>query len=254
MTAAAPSSDPVTTSPDAATPDYSVPALDKALDILELLSSEAGGLTQSQVADAVGRSTSQIFRVLATLERRGYLYRDRQSGLYSLSTRMFDLAHRHPPLRGLVQLAVGPMRDLAEKIAQSCNLSVLDADRVRVIAQVESPADFGYRVRVGATFPLLATASGAVLLAGAPSDVRARFPGAEFPDIAAAGYFSRPDPLQAGITDVVVAIVDAAGTTTAALTVPYVATTFSTVSVDAVIEAALDTARTIAGRLRGMAS
>ena len=50
---------------------YSAPALDEGLDILELLSDEAGGLSQSEIAEATGRSVGQIFRVLATLERRG---------------------------------------------------------------------------------------------------------------------------------------------------------------------------------------
>jgi len=232
-------------------PDYTAPALDKGLDILELLAGEAGGLTQSQIADSVGRSVGQIFRVLVTLERRGYLSRDRQSGLYLLSTRMFDLAHRHPPLRGLIQVATGPMRELAERVSQSCNLSVLDGDVVRIIAQVESPADFGYRVRVGAIFSVEATATGAVLVSGAPADVRERFGAVADPAIVADGYLARADSLQAGITDVVVAITDATRVTVAALTVPYVATTFSAVDADAVVAAALRTASTIAGRLHG---
>jgi DNA-binding IclR family transcriptional regulator len=231
----------VTPSADAGS-EYAAPALDKGLDILELLADEAGGLTQSEVADAVGRTASQIFRVLATLERRGYIYRDRQSGLYALSTKVFDLAHRHPPLRGLVAVAVGPMRQLADEIAQSCNLSVIDADRVRILEQVESPADFGYRVRVGATFPIDSTASGSVLSAGSGSG------------IASAGFVSRPDPLQAGITDVVAAITDGSGRTIAALTVPYVATSFSATGVDEVVSRTIATAQTIGERLRGISS
>ena len=114
------------------TTDYSAPALDKALDILELLAGEAGGLTQTEIAEAVGRNVSQIYRVLATLERRGYLTRDDRSGRYVLSMALFDLAHRHPPLRGLVQLAAGPMRELADGIRQSCNLSVDEIGRAHV--------------------------------------------------------------------------------------------------------------------------
>ena len=35
------------------------------------------------------------------------------------------------------------MRELSDRVQQSCNLSVLDMGAVRVVAQVESPADFG---------------------------------------------------------------------------------------------------------------
>ena len=237
-----------------AAPEYSVPGLEKGLDILEVLSAEAGGLTQSQLADAVGKTVSQVFRVLATLERRGFIARDRQSGLYLLSTRMFDLAHRHPPLRGLIQLAIGPMRELADTLAQSCNLSVLDEDRVRILAQAESPADFGYRVRVGATFPIESTASGAVLLSGAPADLRERFPAVDTTGIAERGHLSRPDAMQAGVTDVVVAIRDTIGVTIAALTIPYIATSYSETALGVVIESALDTAQAIEVKLKGIPS
>jgi DNA-binding IclR family transcriptional regulator len=229
-----------------AAPEYAVPALEKALDILELLADQAGGLSQTAIADATGRSVGQIFRVLASLERRGYLVRDRQSGLYGLSTMLFDLAHRHPPLRGLVLRATAPMRELAEQIRQSCNLSVLDLGRVRVIAQVESPADFGYRVRVGALFQVGGTATGSVLVAGAADDVRAALSAqcdqAELGLAMQQGFLRRADALQPGITDIVVPVRDAQGETVAALTVPYIATTFSgsreTVVLDAALRAA----------------
>ncbi|MCU1441405.1 MAG: IclR family transcriptional regulator [Rhodoglobus sp.] len=213
-------------------PEYAAPALEKGLDILELLAGEAGGLSQSEIAEATGRSVGQIFRVLATLERRGYVSRDRQSGIYAFSMKTFDLAHRHPPLRGLIAIATPPMRDLADRVRQSCNLSVLDAGRVRVIAQVESPADFGYRVRVGAVFAVESTATGAVLTGDS-----------------SAQPIVRPDALQAGILDIVVAVRDG-GRTVAALTLPYVATTFSEVDADAVLAAAVETASEISLRLR----
>jgi DNA-binding IclR family transcriptional regulator len=235
--------------PAEAAPDYAVPALEKALDILELLADEAGGLSQTAIAEATGRSVGQIFRVLASLERRGYLVRDRQSGLYGLSTMLFDLAHRHPPLRGLITRATGPMRELADEVRQSCNLSVLDLGRVRVIAQVESPADFGYRVRVGALFAVGGTATGTVLVAGAPDDVSGLLaPECDVGELDRAreqGFVRRPDALQAGITDIVVPVRDGRGSTVAALTVPYIATTFSGIREDEVLAAAQRAARRI---------
>jgi DNA-binding IclR family transcriptional regulator len=232
------------------TTDYSAPALDKALDILELLAGEAGGLTQTEIAEAVGRNVSQIYRVLATLERRGYLTRDDRSGRYVVSMALFDLAHRHPPLRGLVQLAAGPMRELADRIRQSCNLSVDDAGAVRIIAQAESPADFGYQVRVGARFPLESTATGAVLAAGSTDAAAAALLPGDAEQLAD-GYLTRPDRLQAGITDVVVAITDRKGDTVAALTVPYIGTSYSAVELDEVVVAARTTAAEISARLGG---
>ena len=209
-------------------PEYSVPALDKALDVLDLLADSPEPLSQTEIAEATGRSVGQLFRVLVTLERRGYLVRERAGG-YLLGTRLFDLAHRHEPLRGLRAAALPVMHDLAVEVQQSCNLAVLDGDRVRVVAQVESPADFGYRVRVGALFDAAATATGEVLR-GADAVVRA-------------------DALQHGITDVVVAVRAPDGATVAALTVPYVSTSFSTVAHDAVVARTRAAAAAIGRRL-----
>ena len=59
-----------------ADPKYPVPALDKGLDILELLAERPDGLTQAEVARSLGRSVGEIFRMLNALLRRGYLALD----------------------------------------------------------------------------------------------------------------------------------------------------------------------------------
>jgi len=222
----------------AATPEYTAPALDKGLDILELLAETSGALSQSEIAEATGRSIGQIFRVLSTLERRGYVFRDKQSGLYTLAMKLFELAHRHPPLRGLVSVAQPIMQVLAEQARQSCNLAVLDGSEVRVVAQVESPADFGFRVRVGAAFDLATTATGSVLSATSPLT---------------ADTVVRADTLHPGITDVVAPILGASGAVVAALTVPYVATTFSEVDADRVQELVSAAAKEISILISGEA-
>ena len=235
-------------------PDYSVPAVDKALDVLEVLADREGGMTQTELAEATGRSVGQIFRVLVALEGRGWIIRDRSSGLYSFSMAAFDLAHRHPPLRGLLVAATPVMRELAAEVRQSCNLAVLDAGAVRVVAQVESPADFGYRVRVGAMFPL-ASATGTVLVAGSEPALRADLVGsvdaAEVERIASDGSLRRDDPREPGIADLVAGVRDGYGHVRAALTVPYVTTSFSDADADRVRRLAVAAAATIAARLHG---
>jgi DNA-binding IclR family transcriptional regulator len=253
--------EPSGTSGAKATPEYSAPALDKGLDILELLAETEGGLGQLEIAQAIGRSPGQIFRMLATLERRGYVFRERQSGLYTLSMRMFELAHRHEPVRALSAAGLPVMRRLADELQQSCNLAVIDAEMVRVIAQVESPSDFGFRVRVGALFPL-DTATGLVLGAFRATGAVATT-GATGASEASAGVLDRsvfermlveaflelPDSRQPSITDVVVPILRPDRTAVGALTVPYVATSISAKAPSTVIERARRAAEEIAESL-----
>src|SRR5690606_17830308 len=147
-----------------------------------------------------------------------------------LSMAAFDLAHRHPPLRSLLVVATPLMRELAAEVRQSCNLAVLDAGAVRAIAQIESPADFGYRVRVGAFFPLDSPAA-TVLVAGAHPGLRAALlpsvAAAEVARIAPDGSLRRHDPREPGIVDLVATVRDARGFARAALTVPYLTTRFN---------------------------
>jgi DNA-binding IclR family transcriptional regulator len=238
--------------------EYAVPALDKAFDVLELVASSPHPLSQTDIAEGTGRTVGQLFRVLVALETRGWLLRDRDSGRYALSMAAFDLAHRQPALRGLLVAATPAMRELADRVRQSCNLSVLDMAAVRVVGQAESPADFGYRVRVGALFPL-ESATGTVLVAAGEPDVRAehlaRLDAAEIAAVERDGELRRDDPVQPGITDLVVAVRDRHGVARAALTVPYVSTSLSAGpgehGIDEVLDGARAAAREISERIIG---
>src|SRR5579871_5842145 len=85
----------------AATPSsgraYHAPALEKGLDILEYLATESVPVSQADLARALGRTPSEIFRMLVLLERRGYVSKDAPSARYSLSLRLYAMAHAHNP-------------------------------------------------------------------------------------------------------------------------------------------------------------
>src|SRR5687767_11391657 len=70
---------------------YAVPALEKGLEILELLARSPNGLNLTTIASSLGRSTGEIYRILQFLEARDYIVRDRNSDSYSLSMRLFHL-------------------------------------------------------------------------------------------------------------------------------------------------------------------
>jgi len=157
---------------------YSVPALEKALDVLEYLSEQAVPLTQAQLARALNRQAGEIFRMLACLESRGYLRREPATGAYSLTLKLFELSRTHSPYEVLLKVAQPLMRGLTEDLRESCHLSVLHHDRVLVLAQEESPKPFRLSVEVGSLHSPFHTTSGRVLLAqleeGACEEVLAR--------------------------------------------------------------------------------
>lgn len=144
---------------------YRVPALDKGLDVLECLATHGVPMTQAQVARTLGRGSSELFRTLTTLERRGYLSRDMLSGTYSLTLRLFELGHTHSPFDGLLRVADIPMRTLAEAVKSSCHLTVLDGDSLVVLHQAESRERVRVSVDVGSAIQPYRAASGRLLIA-----------------------------------------------------------------------------------------
>lgn len=154
---------------------YAAPALDKGLDILELLSRTEQALTLNQISRQLGRSVNEIFRMVVTLEQRGYLVADNDH--YRLTLKLFELAHHHQPIRSLVSTALPHMRELAHRAVQSTHLTVYEAGRVIVVAQVDSPERWAFGLKVGALVSLTDTASGHVLLAFRDDAERARMLG-----------------------------------------------------------------------------
>lgn len=146
-------------------PAYFVPALEKGLDVLECLAAQSVPLTQAQLARTLNRRASELFRVLTTLERRGYVRRDPISGAYGLTLHLYELSHAHSPYEGLMRAAERPMRGLADAARESCHLSVINRGRVLVLCEEMAPARVRLSIEVGSTIPLLRAASGRLLLA-----------------------------------------------------------------------------------------
>lgn len=148
-----------------ACPDYSVPALDRGLDVLEALAASIVSLSLTELAGALGQTPSAVFRILNRLEGRSYVIRDPIAGRYRLSLKLFELAHTHSPVEHLITVSGRPMRDLADSVRESVHLSVLSSGRIVVVLDVGSPLRVRFTHEVGANFSAVLTNSGRLLLA-----------------------------------------------------------------------------------------
>ena len=131
---------------------YAAPALEKGLDVLELLAAEPHGLNLQDIARRLDRSPNELFRMLDVLVRRGFLARQTDS-TYLLTLRLFELAHLHPPVDRLLDCAMPHMQELARGTSQSNHLCVHHDARLVVLARAESPEPMSYSVRQGSHFP-----------------------------------------------------------------------------------------------------
>jgi DNA-binding IclR family transcriptional regulator len=144
-------------------PTYSAPALEKGLDILEMLCRSNVPRSQTEIAESLGRSVSEIYRMLACLVDRNYLVNAGET--YAITTKLFELAHSNPPTNRLLSEAGPIMQELSAGLQQACHLTVYNQGRQIVIAKVDNPAGMGFSLRVGAELDVLVSASGRALLA-----------------------------------------------------------------------------------------
>ena len=217
--------------------EYTAPALEKGIEIVELLASEAPGLTISEIAACLGRSINEVFRMIIVMQRLGWLQKDPQSDCFSVTYRVLELAHRGTQAENL-SIAAGPlMRNLAAATSQSCHLVVRSGGYGLVIQRQESISLFqgGFAMRLGAVVDLLTSCSGHVLLAYMSADELQAVlkllpkpmnkPTPKLREILnrvrKQGYEIKPSARTDGITDLGYPICGLDGRVIAAMTVPY---------------------------------
>ena len=154
---------------------YSVPGLEKGLDALEALAGANVPESLTQLARQLNRTSSELFRMMAVLERRNYIARDLASEGYHLTLKLYELAHTHSPVNQLLKAAALPMQKLSDAILESCHLCVLSGPLLTVIAQAESPEAVRLSVEVGYKALPLNTVSGRLMVAFLSADEREAF-------------------------------------------------------------------------------
>jgi len=217
-------------------PRYRAPALEKGLDILQLLAGELHPIALSDIVQRLGRSTGELFRMMQVLEYRGFIEQVGNTGGYRLTGKLFALGLDQPRVKTLMEIALPVMRQLSRNTGQSCHLAVHSNGRIVVVARMESTEQIGFSVRVGYSqaFPL--TASGVILYAFQPEAVRSQWerlldPPLGKPKLMAfrsragearkRGVEIAPSQFVEGITDISAPIIQGE-LATAALTVPFV--------------------------------
>jgi DNA-binding IclR family transcriptional regulator len=151
---------------------YRAPALEKGLDVIELLAAEKSPLNLSAISQRLGRSSGELFRMLQVLEFKGFITTSENGTGYVLTNKLFALAMAQAPVRSLVETALPIMRRLVQDIGQSCHIAVASEDQIVVITRIERPGDLGFSVRIGYRREIATATSGLVLFAYQNDEVR----------------------------------------------------------------------------------
>ncbi|MEO8660448.1 MAG: IclR family transcriptional regulator [Bryobacteraceae bacterium] len=158
-----------------ARPNYSVPALEKGLDVLETMASASRPQTLTELSRSLNRPSSVLFRIVDALEKRGYIAREPVSNAYYLTLKLFELGHTHSPVDQLIQAATYPMRALAADIHESCHLAVLAHGKLVLVAEELSTDRVRLSVELGSPVNPINTASGRLLIAFLSPEARQQF-------------------------------------------------------------------------------
>jgi IclR family transcriptional regulator, acetate operon repressor len=140
---------------------YAIRAVDRVLDILDLLQAAAGSVSLGDLSRAAGLPKSSAFRYLATLEARGYVVRDAGGESYRLGLAFRPMRPRDLSL--LAAVARPRMDELCGRFEETINLGVLDGNRVAYLEMIESPRAMRFAARPGHRDPIHSSALGKAL-------------------------------------------------------------------------------------------
>src|SRR5690348_7876150 len=244
-------------------------SVERALNILEAAAHRRDGLTNSEISRKLGIPKSSASYILRTLERRGYLRRDEESGRYRLGLKILSLGGDAQANLDIADVALPFMRMLGEKIRMTVHLAVLDQGEAVYIEKVEAPGFFKVNTWVGRRMFLHSTSVGKCLLAWLPKQeietmvkpqgLKKRTPKtittmtkllADLDQVKQSGYAVDDEENSLGARCLGTPIFDGAGNVTAALGASGTLTQMDEDSMPRIIDALKETARRVSRQLQ----
>lgn len=144
---------------------YSVPNLERALKLFELLADNKGGLSVSEIAQQLEVPRNSIFRITSTLLDFGYVTKPPNSSKVCLTKKLFTLGYKVLSEENIVDVARDDMRILRDELKETVLIGTLLESEGAVLEEMAGTHHFNFRVERGARFYLHCTAPGKAILA-----------------------------------------------------------------------------------------
>lgn len=252
-------------------PDYTIAVVSRALDLLESLAEADTPLGATDLSRRIGVTKSAAYRILATLERRGYVVKDPATAEYRLGARLAYLSRRVPGTGDLLPQARPLLEGLQRRFNETVNLGVPDGAEIVYVDMVESDRALRMTARLGGRDPLHSTSLGKAVLAFLPEGERERLLGsplsrrtratltdaasvrAELDRIRQDGVAEDHGENEAGVLCLGAPIFDAAGAVVAAVSVSSPESRMSAARAREIADAVREAADAISRRIGGRA-
>lgn len=145
----------------------SVQSLDRALDLLEAFPKLGPEIGLTDIAEEVGLNKATAYRLLSTLEQRGFLERSPYDRRYRLGVRLFELGAYYQNQINVRHMALPALSNLVETIHEAAFLCVRDGNDALCVERMEAEQEVKiFALRVGGRLPLHTGAAPRVLIAG----------------------------------------------------------------------------------------
>jgi DNA-binding IclR family transcriptional regulator len=154
-----------------------ITSLERALDLLELLS-ERDEVKLAELPKLLGASRATGFRLLATLQERGYVVHNKAARSYSLGAAAASLGSRSRAA-GLLDAAEAELQRLRDATSETANLAILQGSRLTYLRILDGRHSLRMSGVVGEDAPIHATALGKAVLAALPDEQHAALVGQE---------------------------------------------------------------------------
>lgn len=141
----------------------SIPAVEKALHILRLLSESSEGINSKVISATTDTSQSTCYRILKTLESDGWIFQDDKGGFH-IGYGLLSVAGFVNSSRRVVQSAQSVLDGLARKLAVTVKLCAPQGDSQITVAAAIPSAPISLLSPVGIPYPIIEAASGAALI------------------------------------------------------------------------------------------
>jgi IclR family acetate operon transcriptional repressor len=127
-------------------------SVERAFDVVDLLSDSGRPLRLAEVARGTGLHIATAQRILRVLERRNYVSQD--SAGYSVGAAALAAAHSFLVGNHLVLTATPVLQELAAELGLTASLSVRVGSARVLVARVEGASPLRYQLPVGGRLPL----------------------------------------------------------------------------------------------------
>lgn len=156
--------------------NYIIQSVSHALDVLEQFTGEPDELGVTELSKRLKLHKNNVFRLLATLEARGYIEQNKATENYRLGIRCLRLGQRFVMQTGLLRQARPVMHQVARACHETSFITVMRDGCAIALDAVEAEQPVRMVSRVGDPLPLHCTAVGKMHLAFADDELRASLP------------------------------------------------------------------------------